>query len=197
MDLVESLKKVLATTFVLYTKTHSFHWNVTGGDFAQLHELFGNQYEEIWEAIDVIAESIRTLKAFAPGSLDGFRQLSSVADTDGVPQSSIMVQILEKDHEALCDVISEAFELADEQNDQAIMNMLADRLEAHKKHAWMLRAISGVEHDESVAVSTVKDAIMKHIENPQIPAVPNLFGSDDNSELTAILKNAGLVVHAV
>lgn len=139
-DLIALMKTVLASAFALYLKTHSFHWNVECADFPQYHEFFKNQYEEIWASVDDIAEQIRQLDAYAPGSMDRFIQLSKVSGESGVPSPREMVLKLLHDNEIMIVLLTEACNMATKENKQGLANFLAARLEAHNKHRWMLRA---------------------------------------------------------
>ena len=137
----KSLGQVLADTYVLYLKTHAYHWNVTGPLFASLHTLFETQYNELHDAADVVAERIRALGRFAPGSYASFSRLSSIKeDNDEVPAAMSMVANLVMGHEALGRTLRAAFKTAESGGDQATMDMLIGRMEASDKAAWMLRS---------------------------------------------------------
>lgn len=139
-QLVQAMRVVHGTAFALYVKTHAYHWNVEGSDFAQLHSLFGDQYAEIWASIDDIAERIRTLDAYASSSMERFLSLSRIASESGVPGPREMIVNLVLDHEIMIEVLNEAFKVAETVGNQSIMNFLANRLEIHSKHRWMLRS---------------------------------------------------------
>src|SRR5690606_7119950 len=135
------VSKLLADTYSLYLKTHGFHWNVTGPMFNSLHTMFEEQYRELWAAADVIAERIRTLDVYAPGSYTQFAKLTSIKEETGVPEWKDMVQQLVDGHETAARTGREAFKVADDANDQATADLMTQRLEAHEKTAWMLRSL--------------------------------------------------------
>jgi starvation-inducible DNA-binding protein len=139
-ELIQSTKIVLANHFAFYLKAQYYHWNVTGPDFKQYHDLFGGVYEEVYGSIDKIAEEIRALDAYAPGSLGRFIQLSEVKDEGEVPPALEMVQRLYADIPILLNSIERAYELAEEQHQHGLSNFLAERQDAFKKHQWMLKS---------------------------------------------------------
>ncbi len=135
------LSKVLADTYTLYLMTHNFHWNVTGPMFNTLHNMFMTQYTELWTSIDSLAERIRALGHFAPGTYREFGKLSSIAEPEVIPEAIQMVRLLVTGHESVARTAREAFKLADAANDQPTADLLTQRLEVHEKTAWMLRSI--------------------------------------------------------
>jgi len=139
--IADELAKVLADTYTLYLKTHNYHWNVTGPMFNTLHLMFETQYTELWAAVDLIAERIRSLGEFAPGSYAQFAELTSIAEADGIPTAEDMVRDLVKGHEAVARTARAAFAVADDANDQPTADLLTQRLEVHEKTAWMLRSM--------------------------------------------------------
>jgi starvation-inducible DNA-binding protein len=136
----EALAKVLASTYVLYTKTQGFHWNVTGPLFPQLHEQFGEQYEALAEAIDEIAERIRALGHPAPGSFAQFAKLSVVEGQTGTPKPAKMVAELLAGHEALARLARETKDIVEGAGDAESGDLMVERMQAHGKTAWMLRS---------------------------------------------------------
>jgi len=138
---VEGLSKLLADTYTLYLKTHSFHWNVTGPMFQTLHLMFQTQYTEIWTNVDLIAERIRSLDAPAPGTYAQFSKLASLKETVGVPAAQDMIKILLDGHEAVTRTARSVFPAAEKANDQPTMDLLTQRMEVHEKTAWMLRSL--------------------------------------------------------
>lgn len=152
MDLVDGLKVFLATNFSLYLKTHNAHWNVTGMFFPQLHSLFGDQYQDLFDQVDIIAEKIRELDAFAPGSLAEYRALSLVDDLEGVLDAKGYVERLLKDHERMIIFLNKLFVIAESVNNQAIMNYIAERLDSHAKTRWQLRTIINPVGGELTAI---------------------------------------------
>jgi len=139
--IAEALSRLLADTYSLYLKTHSFHWNVEGPMFNTLHQMFMVQYTELWTALDEIAERIRSLGYPAPGSYKAFAKLSSIEDTDGVPEAMAMVRELVKGHEAVARTARAAYAPAEKAGDESSADLLTQRLQIHEKTAWMLRSL--------------------------------------------------------
>ncbi|MFC5524669.1 Dps family protein [Rhodanobacter ginsengisoli] len=135
------LSKMLADTYSLYLKTHSFHWNVTGPQFNSLHLMFEAQYNELWLAADEVAERIRTLDVFAPGSYSQFGKLTSIKEEAGVPEWKEMVSQLVEGHEIAAHTARLATKAAAGAGDEGTADMLTGRLKAHEKTAWMLRSL--------------------------------------------------------
>jgi starvation-inducible DNA-binding protein len=139
-ELIEQMKLCLASVFSLYLKAHYFHWNVEGKDFSQFHEFFGELYEEIYDSIDPMAEEIRTLGSYAPGSLGRFKDLSKIEDETNVPDAIRMVRVLQMDNQIVITELKKARKMADEQDAHGLVNFLEDRLDKHWKHDWQLKA---------------------------------------------------------
>jgi starvation-inducible DNA-binding protein len=139
--IVQGLSKLLADTYVLYLKTHSFHWNVEGPMFQTLHQMFMEQYTETWNAIDPIAERIRSLGEYAPGTYREYALLTRIKETEGVPRAEEMVQLLIEGQEAVVRTAREALSVADAANDQPTLDLLTQRMQIHEKNAWMLRSL--------------------------------------------------------
>lgn len=139
--IAESLSKLLADNYSLYLKTHSFHWNVTGSMFNSLHAMFETQYNELWLANDVIAERIRALDVYAPGSYSQFGKLTSIPEESGVPEWKEMVQQLVDGHETAARTARATIKIADAADDQPTADLGTQRTEAHEKTAWMLRSL--------------------------------------------------------
>lgn len=139
--LAEGLSALLADSYTLYLKTHAFHWNVTGPMFNSLHAMFMTQYNELWMALDEIAERIRALDHFAPGSGAQFAKLASVKEESGVPDWRGMVGQLVEGHDTCARTARGVFKVAEAANDQPTCDLLTVRLKAHEKAAWMLRAL--------------------------------------------------------
>jgi starvation-inducible DNA-binding protein len=137
---VQSLSTLLASSYSLYLKTHNFHWNVTGPMFTTLHTMFEGQYTELALAIDEIAERIRSLGAFAPGSFTAFAALTTVQEETGRPEAKEMIRILVADQTALADAARAVIEAAEAVRDQATTDLATRRLDVHEKNAWMLRS---------------------------------------------------------
>ena len=139
-DLVKSMKVSLATVFSFYLKAHFFHWNVEGADFYEYHKLFQKIYEDVFDSVDGIAEQIRALDSFAPGSYVRFKELSTVEDETKVPTSAVMVDTLLIDNDKVVAALNKSIELATKHNQQGLVNFLGGRLEQHAKWGWFLRA---------------------------------------------------------
>lgn len=137
---VDGLSVLLATSYSLYLKTHNYHWNVTGPMFTTLHTLFETQYTELAIAVDEIAERIRSLGAFAPGSYTAFARLSTIAEEHGRPEAKEMIRILTADQEAVAEAARRVIEAAEAAGDQATADLGTRRLDVHEKNAWMLRS---------------------------------------------------------
>ena len=135
------LSRLLADTYILYLKTHNFHWNVEGPMFQTLHQMFMGQYTEAWNAIDLIAERIRALGHYAPGSYKQYIKLASVKETEGVPRAEQMVRQLIEGQETVARTARSVLPLADKANDQPTLDLLTQRLDIHEKNAWMLRSL--------------------------------------------------------
>ncbi|KAB2903373.1 MAG: DNA starvation/stationary phase protection protein [Kofleriaceae bacterium] len=140
--IADGLSKLLADTYTLYLTTHNFHWNVTGPMFNTLHAMFMTQYTELWNAVDPIAERIRSLGFPAPGSYGQFGKLSSIPDAPATPPKALqMVAVLVEGHEAVARTARRVFPLADKAGDEPTADLLTQRLTVHEQTAWMLRSL--------------------------------------------------------
>jgi len=139
--IADGLSRLLADSYTLYLKTHNFHWNVTGPQFNSLHVMFMTQYTEIWNALDMIAERIRSLGYPAPGSYKQFVALSSIPEEEGVPKAKDMIRQLVSGQEAVTRTAREVFKVVEKANDQPTADLLTQRMEVHEKNAWMLRVL--------------------------------------------------------
>ena len=140
-EVIEKLKIAFGTSFAFYMKAHNFHWNVEGPQFYMFHDFFGDIYEEVQSSLDITAEQIRTLGAYTPGSLNRLQDLSTVSAEDRVELSPLtMVEILLADNEKTRDAFLATFAAAEKQNLQGLMDHLAERIDAHNKHRWMLQS---------------------------------------------------------
>jgi starvation-inducible DNA-binding protein len=139
--IVHELSKLLADTYVVYLKTHSFHWNVEGPMFQTLHQMFMEQYTETWNAIDLIAERIRSLGEYAPGTYREYAKLTRIQETEGVPRAEEMVRLLIEGQEAIVRTAREVLPLADEAHDEPTLDLLTQRMQVHEKNTWMLRSL--------------------------------------------------------
>ncbi|MDP3418815.1 Dps family protein [Falsiroseomonas sp.] len=140
-----ALGGVLADTFRLYMKVHGFHWNVSGPRFRVLHQMFEEQYNELWQALDQIAERIRVLGQTAPGSLATMAALGTLPETEGVPGARGMMQAALDGHLALAAGAKAALAVAERAADPATADLLTQRIASHEKTAWMLRAMLSEE----------------------------------------------------
>ena len=139
--LADSLKILLATEYAFSLKAQLFHWNVEGPDFAQLHEFFGNLYEEVYNnSIDKTAEYIRALGDYAPGSYERFAELTIIKGQTKIPRARLMIEELLANNNQLLDLLNETFATAEQENQQGIANFIAERIDAQQKHSWMLRS---------------------------------------------------------
>ena len=138
--LKDHMKKVLGTTFALYIKTSGFHWNVEGPDFPQYHKFFGKIYKEIYGSIDKLAEIIRQLDSYAPGSMTRYMELSAIPEQNKIPRAELMVAELFQDNMVLIEVLNQAFAAAEEENQQGVMDFLASRIDSHQMWAWQLKS---------------------------------------------------------
>jgi len=137
---VESLSTVLADAYMLYLKTHNFHWNVTGPMFSSLHVMFEEQYTEQWNALDDIAERIRALGHFAPATSRRYAELSSITEEPNVLSAKDMIRQLVDGNEILTRTLRAGVKVADEIDDFPTADLLTTRMEVHEKNAWMLRS---------------------------------------------------------
>jgi starvation-inducible DNA-binding protein len=140
-EVAEKLGVVLASSYALQLKIQNFHWNVTGMNFIQLHELFEKLYDDVDEAVDVIAERIRAIGPFAPGGLSAFAKMSEIKDAPAKPPGEKgMLQQLASDQEAMSKLCADVCELADDAEDKVTADLMTQRMNAHDKNAWFLRA---------------------------------------------------------
>ena len=139
--LAGELAKLMADTYTLYLKTHNYHWNVTGPMFQTLHLMFEQQYNEMWIAVDLVAERIRSLGHQAPGSYAAFNRLSSIPDADDVPSAQEMIKRLVEGHEAVIRTARALIPIANDVSDDSTADLATQRLQVHEKTAWMLRSL--------------------------------------------------------
>jgi starvation-inducible DNA-binding protein len=139
--IVEGLARVLADTYTLYLKTHNYHWNVTGPMFNTLHTMFEVQYNELWMAVDEVAERIRSLGEYAPGTYQAYADLTSIEEDTGVPKAEAMIANLVKGHEAVARTARAVLPTASDVGDEATADLLIQRMQASEKTAWMLRSM--------------------------------------------------------
>lgn len=139
--LIDELKKVHADAFTFYLKAHYYHWNVEGPNFPQYHNFLQNLYQEVFASVDTLAELIRTLDSYAPGTLTRLKELTSIEETDDIPDARTMMARLLQENNILRASLLSAYNTADTTGEVGISNFLQDRIQAHEKHAWMLRSI--------------------------------------------------------
>ena len=139
--LAEGLSKVLAESYTLYIKTHAFHWNVEGPMFNTLHLMFEVQYNELFQAVDEIAERIRALGYPAPGSYKSFSKLSSIKESEDKLPATKMIQELLEGQETLIRTLRELVSLSDKVGDESTADLATTRMKQHEKVAWMLRSL--------------------------------------------------------
>jgi|SRR5690625_1084527 len=140
-EIAEGISRLLADSYLLYVKTHNFHWNVTGPLFNTLHLMFEEQYTELADAVDEIAERIRALGFPAPGSYKQFAQLASIEEEEGVPEAEQMIRQLVEGQEAVVKTARKVLPLASEVDDEPTVDLLTQRMQVHEKNAWMLRSM--------------------------------------------------------
>jgi starvation-inducible DNA-binding protein len=138
--MIDTAKVVMADTFKFYLLAHNYHWNVEGPDFKQYHQLFSDIYEEVFEALDTIAEEIRAMGSHVPGSIGRFQELSRLDDEREQPDALTMVYRLSQQNELILRSIQEAYVEAEAAGNHGFSNLMAERQSAHKKHGWMLKA---------------------------------------------------------
>lgn len=139
--LADDLKSLLATSYAFALKAQNFHWNVEGPDFGQLHKFFGKIYEEVTDnAIDQTAEYIRTLDEYAPGSFERFGELSQIQGQLKIPRARLMIEELLRDNGTVKEVLRQCFDSATQERAEGIANFIAERMDAHDKHGWMLKS---------------------------------------------------------
>jgi starvation-inducible DNA-binding protein len=138
--LSELLKTYLASTFAYYLKAHMFHWNVEGPDFGELHGFFSQIYEDAFDAVDPIAEYIRTTEEYAPGSLTRFHELTQIQDQTKVPRARLMLEELLADTQTMKDLSKQVFDVSTQEGRDDVANFAADRLAAHGKYMWQLKS---------------------------------------------------------
>ena len=147
----DALSNVLADTFIVYLKTHNFHWNVTGPMFHTLHQIFEEQYNELWLAVDEIAERIRSLGLIAPGSYGEFAKLTYLQESPVARNATEMIAELLRDHETTARTVRSGLAVARTAVDAPTEDLLTQRLAAHEKVAWMLRSMLAEERSSANA----------------------------------------------
>jgi starvation-inducible DNA-binding protein len=140
MNLAEAAKVAFASEFSFYLKAHNFHWNVEGPLFLQYHDLFGKIYEEVYASIDDFAEKIRAIGSYMPGSYTRFSMLSQIEDETEILDPTSMLRALYDDNEKMLVALKMLFDLSEQSGEHGFSDFIAGRMDAHRKHGWMLRA---------------------------------------------------------
>ena len=138
--LADLLKTYLASQFAYYLKAHYFHWNVEGPDFGELHTFFQNIYEAAYDAVDVIAEFIRTADEYAPGSFERFQELTQIQGQTKVPRARLMLEELLADTQTMKDMTKTVFDQATEEGRDDVANFAADQMSLHGKYMWQIKS---------------------------------------------------------
>ena len=139
--LISQLKTILGTNFALYLKSHSYHWNIEGSNFPQYHSFLDGFYNDVWGQTDSIAEHIRYLGSYAPGSMSRMLELADISESNSIPDALAMMRELESDNARFIIHLRAGIAAAESANEPAVGNFLQDLLGAHQKKGWMLRSI--------------------------------------------------------
>ena len=140
-QLIQQLKVILGTNFALYLKSHGFHWNIEGANFPQYHGFLDGFYNDVWNQNDTIAEHIRQLDSYAPGSLERMLELADLEESQNIPMALAMMTELKRDNDRFIIHLRAGIVAAEQADEPAVGNFLQDLLGAHQKKAWMLRSI--------------------------------------------------------
>ena len=140
-QLIQQLKVILGTNFALYLKSHNYHWNIEGANFPQYHDFLNGFYNEVFAQTDLIAEHIRYLDSYTPGSMERFLELADIEEATNVPDAMSMLRTLKSDNDRYIIHLRAGIVAAENANEPAVSNFLQDLLGAHQKKAWMLRSI--------------------------------------------------------
>jgi starvation-inducible DNA-binding protein len=143
-ELQQAAKVAFATEYSFYLKAHNFHWNVEGSDFKQYHDLFGVIYEEVYGSIDAFAEQIRALGTYVPASYTRFSMLTQIDDETQILPRQAMVEALIVDNEKTVKILKLVFQQSEANQEFGFSDFIAGRIDAHRKHGWMLRASAKV-----------------------------------------------------
>ena len=139
--LIEQLKVILGTNFALYLKSHGYHWNIEGSNFPQYHDFLNGFYNDVFLQTDSIAEHIRALNSYAPGSLARMLELADIQEATSIPDAMAMMRDLASDNDRFIIHLRAGIVAAEGANEPAVGNFLQDILDAHQKKGWMLRSI--------------------------------------------------------
>ena len=140
--LIEQLKTILGTNFALYLKAHGYHWNVEGSNFPQYHAFLDTYYNSVFGQLDPIAEHIRALNSYAPGSIARMLELADIQESTNIPDGLAMMRDLASDNDRFIIHLRAGIVAAENANEPAVGNFLQDILDTHQKHGWMLRSIT-------------------------------------------------------
>jgi starvation-inducible DNA-binding protein len=142
-ELTTALKIVMANTYAMYFKAHGFHWNVEGKDFSQMHDFFSGIYEELFAAVDTIAEEIRALDEYAPYNMTELASITTIKESNiyGVDVSGMLADLNDANG-SVVEALNSAHKLAEAENNRGLLNLIEERLDVHAKHGWMIRASS-------------------------------------------------------
>jgi len=142
-ELKTAVKIVMANTYAMYFKAHGFHWNVEGKDFSQFHDFFSGIYEELFAAVDTIAEELRALDEYAPYNMTEIAKITTVTESSiyGVDVGKMLADLMSA-NAAVIEALNSAHRLAEAENNRGLVNLIEERLDVHAKHGWMIRASS-------------------------------------------------------
>ena len=141
-QLIQQLKVILGTNFALYLKSHNYHWNIEGFNFPQYHSFLDGFYNDVWAQTDDIAEHIRQLDSYVPGSMERFLELADIDEAvDNIPTAQSMIQNIKYDNDRFIIHLRAGIAAANQADEPAVSNFLQDLLGVHQKKAWMLRSI--------------------------------------------------------
>lgn len=142
-ELNTSLKIVMANTYAMYFKAHGFHWNVEGKDFSQFHDFFSGIYQELFAAVDTIAEELRALDEYAPYNMTELASITTIKESNiyGVDVSGMLADLMDA-NSSVIEALNTAHKLAEAENNRGLLNLIEERLDVHAKHGWMIRASS-------------------------------------------------------
>jgi starvation-inducible DNA-binding protein len=145
--LSDNLKVLLASTQAFAIKSQNFHWNVEGSDFPQYHEFFDTLYNDVNDTIDKIAEYIRILGHYTPGSLSRYAELSIIQDQIKIPRAELMFAESLQDSEKMIELVVTMFDEATNERQQGIANFMAELQDLYAKKAWFIRSILKKERE--------------------------------------------------
>jgi len=149
-ELKQAMKVAFASEYAFAIKTQNFHWNVEGSDFYELHLMFERIYLEVYGAIDPFAENIRKLGAYTPASFGRFSMLTEIDDETQILAPGAMVNELLSDSDKMVKLLKMVYDAAERAGEHGLSNFLAERMDAHRKHSWMLRATSKVNQEHTL-----------------------------------------------